>query len=50
MKEEITTAILKVFHDETLRKELILKGHKQVEKYSWEKMASETLEIYLENK
>ncbi len=50
VKEEITTAILKVFHDETLRKELILKGHKQVEKYSWEKMASETLEIYLENK
>ncbi len=40
-------AILKVAEDEKLRKELIAKGHAQVKKYSWEKMAKETLGIYM---
>ncbi len=48
-KVEIMGAILKVVGDENLRNELIAKGRKQVEKYSWDKMAKETLNIYLEN-
>ncbi len=47
---EISEAILKITSDESLRETLISKGYRQVEKYSWEKMARETLEIYLENK
>ncbi|NTV41308.1 MAG: glycosyltransferase family 4 protein [Candidatus Moranbacteria bacterium] len=39
-------AILKVVDDENLREELIAKGFAHVKKYSWEKMARETLEIY----
>ena len=46
----ITKAILQVAGDENLRKDLISKGFEQVKKYSWDKMAGETLEIYLENK
>ena len=45
----ITKAILQVASDENLRKELISKGFEQVKKYSWDKMARETLEIYLKN-
>ncbi len=45
----ITEAILQVAGDENLRKDLISRGHKQVERYSWDKMAGETLNIYLEN-
>lgn len=48
-KKEMIDAILKISGDENLRKELISRGYGQAQKYSWEKMAKETLEIYLEN-
>ena len=43
---EMAEAIEKVATDNELRKKLIAAGQKQVKKYSWEKMARETLEIY----
>ncbi len=45
-KSAMAGAILKVAGDADLRKTLILKGHAQVKKYSWGKMAKETLGIY----
>ena len=42
MAETIERAIV----DGELRQKLVEKGRKQVKKYSWEKMAKETLEIY----
>ncbi len=44
--EAIANAITKVIEDKTLREQLIQKGYEQVKKYSWEKMAEETLQIY----
>jgi len=38
--------IMKVLEDKNLRLSLIEKGYQQTRKYSWEKMASETLVIY----
>lgn len=38
--------IVKVVSDKKLQKSLIDKGHKQVKKYSWSKMAKETLAVY----
>lgn len=43
---EMAEAIEKVAIDSELRERLISAGQKQVKKYSWEKMARETLEIY----
>lgn len=43
---ETKEAIEKVLTDNILRKELIEAGKIQIQKYSWEKMAMETLEIY----
>lgn len=43
---EMTDAIEKVLDDHQLRKELVKKGHAQLKKYSWEKMAKETLTVY----
>jgi len=43
MAEKIKKALL----DEGLRKNLIQKGFEQIKKYSWQKMARETLEVYL---
>ena len=45
-EKEIAKVILQVMQDEKLKAELILKGYAQVKKYSWEKMARETLKIY----
>jgi glycosyltransferase involved in cell wall biosynthesis len=42
----ITEAMLKITTDIDLRQELIQKGHKQIQKYSWKKMARETLDLY----
>jgi glycosyltransferase involved in cell wall biosynthesis len=42
---EIATAMEKIIKDGDLRNELIEKGKKQVENFSWEKCARETLEI-----
>ena len=36
----------KIMGDEELRKILIEKSLEQIKKYSWEKMAEETLKIY----
>lgn len=44
--QEIEKAILKVFNDQKLRQDLINKGYEQVEKFSWEKCAKETLTIF----
>lgn len=44
--EEMAEKISEVLSSESLRKELVKKGHKQVAKYSWEKMAQETLDVY----
>ena len=45
-KEEISQAIEKITTDEILINSLIKKGLNQIGKYSWEKMATETLKIY----
>lgn len=44
--EDITAKIHDVLTDEKLRKTLIKKGYNQVEKFSWEKTAKETLAVY----
>lgn len=43
---EMTDAIEKVLSNSQLRKELVKKGRAQLKKYSWEKMAKETLTVY----
>lgn len=42
---DITSKMKKLLTDDKLKKELIEKGHKQAEKFSWEKSARETLEV-----
>lgn len=44
--DEMVEKISQVIEDRTLRNNLIKKGYKQVQKYSWEKMAKETLAVY----
>lgn len=46
--EEITKAIQKVITNDQLRKDLVKKGYKQANNYSWAKMAEETLATYNE--
>lgn len=46
LEVEIAKAIKKILIDRTLREKLIKAGYQQVKKYSWKKMAKETLEIY----
>ena len=51
--EKMATAIEEVLTNETLRTGLIKRGYQQIRKYSWKKMARETLAFYensLENK
>lgn len=43
---EVAEAIEKVLEDFDLREKLIAAGREQIKKYSWKKMAKETLEIY----
>lgn len=43
---EMASKIEMVINDKKLRQNLIEKGKKQVQKYSWEKMAKETLAVY----
>ena len=45
--EDISLKIERILSDTELRKDLIEKGHAQVKKYSWEKMANETHDIYV---
>jgi len=46
--EAIVCAITDVLENSELRTSLVQKGYKQAQKYSWKKMAKETLEIYKE--
>lgn len=46
--EEITAAMKRLMNDETLRSDLINKGYKQAEKFSWRAMAQEVLNLYHE--
>jgi glycosyltransferase involved in cell wall biosynthesis len=46
-QEDILLKIERVLTDTQLRKELIVKGHAQLKKFSWKKMASETLDVYM---
>lgn len=47
-EEEMAEAIDRVVSVKSLREEAIEKGKEQVKKYSWQKMAKETLNIYKE--
>lgn len=44
--EDIFDKISKVLSDKSLRKNLIQSGQKRYQKFSWKKMAQETLEVY----
>jgi len=44
--QEIAEAMIRFSEDENFRKSFIEKGKKQLEKFSWEKCARETLEVY----
>ena len=43
---DIAQKIVKLVKDTKLRKNLIRKGHQQVKKYSWQKMAEKIIEEY----
>lgn len=44
--DDMAAKIIQALTDEDLRKVLIKKGSKQVKKYSWKRMAEQTLEVY----
>ncbi len=44
--DDMADAIGRVIRDKSLQKSLVQKGYAQVKKYSWEKMAHETLAVY----
>lgn len=44
---DMAQKIYEVITDEKLRGQLIKRGHKQVKKYSWRRMAEETLDVYM---
>jgi glycosyltransferase involved in cell wall biosynthesis len=44
--KEIANAIEEVVNNKKLRDELVVKGKVQVKKYSWRRMAEQTLEVY----
>lgn len=44
--EEISDAITKIFDSEKLRNQLVEKGNKNLTRFSWEKTARETVEVY----
>lgn len=44
--DDMGERIDKVINDESLRKEMIIKGQKRVKLFSWEKLAKQTLEVY----
>lgn len=45
--DNFADGILKVLDDKFSKQSLIEKGYQQIKKYSWEKMATETLNIYM---
>ncbi len=46
--QDMATKIAEVLGDEKLRTQLVKKGHEQAKKYSWHRMAEETLLVYKE--
>lgn len=44
--EEMSRVIARVIDDKSVANDLIAKGKKQIAKYSWERMAKQTLEVY----
>jgi len=44
--DDIAAKVKDILTDEKLRKQLVARGHKQVAKYSWRRMAQQTLDIY----
>ena len=46
--EEITEGIIKLLNNKKLREELIKKGYKQSQKFSWKNMAIDVLKLYEE--
>jgi glycosyltransferase involved in cell wall biosynthesis len=44
--KDMASTIKKVITDETLRQKLIAAGYKQAAKYSWNRMAQQTLQVY----
>lgn len=44
--EDMASKIDDVLSDEKLRSDLIIKGYKQIKKYSWAKTAEQTLQVY----
>lgn len=44
--DDAAQKIERVLRDKAFKQELVTKGNSQVKKYSWEKMATQTLEIY----
>jgi glycosyltransferase involved in cell wall biosynthesis len=44
--ENIARAVIVLMDDKVLQENLVQKGYEQIKKYSWQKMAEETLEIY----
>ena len=44
--DDMAQKIDEVLNSEKLRKDLIDKGYEQIKKYSWDKMAVQTLDIY----
>ncbi len=46
--EDMAKAIERVINDEDLRQKLIKRGHEQVNKYSWRRMAEQTHQAYMD--
>ena len=46
--KDIASKIKKIVTDEKTRADLVKKGKEQVKKYSWQKMAAQTLSVYKE--
>lgn len=44
--DDMKRAITEILNDESLRAALVQKGHERVQKYSWERMARQTLDVY----
>lgn len=44
--DELTVAMWRALHDSDLRAQMVAKGLRQAERFSWDKAASETLELY----
>ncbi len=44
--DAIIAAMKKIIDDDDLRRELVQRGYSQVKKYSWKKMAQETMAVY----